>query len=1002
MTINDEWLRALNKEQLKAVTTLKGPILIVAGAGSGKTRVITNRIAYILKAKPDIKCENILALTFSRKAAEEMRERARNLIDSDPADITLSTFHAFCHSIIRDHALDLGLGGRSRLIDKTEQKILLKRSLSKLKLDYYSNVTDYDQLAEGLLKFISRLKDELVSEDDYDRYLRKIRNKEEKKKYSEVLAAHRLYRDACRRMGYLDFGDLIAETITLFKKRPHILNSLRERFKYILVDEFQDTNVAQIELVSMLGRPHGNICVVGDDDQAIYRFRGASYASFTKFKEYFPNHIKIKLSENYRSTKKILRTADNLIKANNIDRYDPEKRLWTKRREGPKIEVMVARDYAEEATWVLSKIKEIHADKSDISEVAVLYRAHSYKEELAKLLKLENIPYVIIGGIGLFESEEVKEAIAYLRLMTDRSDNASCYKLLSSIDYGIRDEDISSIARYSRYENLDLYSALQDTSKIGIRESSREAVAAFLAKVKNLKRQAAREPAKEFFYDLITQRTSILKRAFLSQETGGAPAMRNLNKLYRLIVSYADSRQGNRLSDLVEYLNTYIDSGEKMENEFDNENTYGVKLMTVHQAKGLEFSHVFVISLVQNRFPSSAKSEPIPFPEALIKEQLPRGNFHIEEERRLFYVALTRAKDRLFLSGVKKKYTRPSVFLEEILETDEGSGNTRLTTPQDAEIMTCVNGIPLSGFEAAKIGAFRKLAKIAADLGEEDLEGTGLNKKSESMKSEIETMFNSLRTIKEKKKSIVSIPHHLLERFKSDNVYSFTQIETYISCPLQYKFTYINSVPRRPKPYFSLGSVVHESLREFYTRVQQGVDVNLEELMAIYDKQWVSSGYRSKKEEKAYKTRGKNELAAFYRKNKDDLKPPMYLEKKFTLELGGRPFKGFIDRIDEMENGKAEIIDYKTGKTERKSTIQLDLYAIAAIEKLGLEVGKLSFYYLTSNKKVSHVRTYENLDDTKCRIEEIIRSIEDGRFEPSPSYRCKFCDFKILCPAFSQ
>jgi DNA helicase-2/ATP-dependent DNA helicase PcrA len=1001
----DPLLAMLNKEQREAVTTVDGPLLIVAGAGSGKTRVITHRIAYILEKNKDIGPEDILALTFSKKAAEEMRARVGELIDENPEDIKVATFHSFCHSVLNDHAIEMGLKSNFRILDNIGQHIFFKNLIPALKLDYYADITDLAGFTNAVLRFISRCKDELVSDGDYAGLVGKLTDKDEKRRSEEILSAYRLYQKRCGETGQLDFGDLIIKAIELFKKRKVILEQYQKRYKYIMVDEFQDTNVAQIELIAMLAKEHKNICVVGDDDQAIYRFRGASYASFIKFKEYFVHHKKIKLTQNYRSTKKILRVAGNLIKQNDVDRYDPQKSLWTENGEGEKVEVKIAPNYYGEGRHVVGKIKEIYKNEKDYSKIAVLYRAHAHKEEILKLLKIENIPHSISGGIGIFESDEVKEIIAYLKALTDPEDNASYFKLASSVERDIDYTDLIRINTFSKYNNLNLYRGLLKAKDVDVSAETKRKIKEFLDSLRNLKRISDKCNLLEFIYQLISTKTSILKRAYIKQSMHGEPALRNIGKFYNLISQYAaqNARRAN-LRSLMEYLDAYMDAGGKMEGEDDITSDYGVRLMTVHQAKGLEFPYVFVISLVQNRFPTSLKKEAVHFPEELMKEQLPQGNFHIEEERRLLYVALTRAQKKLFLNGIQKRYSRPSMFLEEIILPDEKKSDIDFIESEGDSSRKHIEStveIPISSRDMIKMETAGRIAKLIGDVkikksGDQEI----ISKIEKDIKKEIRAMAGKLEsTEKTKGKSAVD---YVLPQPRGGNIYSFTKIDIYMQCPLKYKFSFIDNIPRRPKPYFTLGTVIHDVLKEFYTYVQKDYKIDIKKLLEIYDHLWLSAGYKNKKEERLYKVRGEKELTEFFKNNKDSLKPPLFIEKKFTIDLEDKPFKGFIDRIDEIEDGSVEIIDYKTGKSEKQSSMQLDLYAIAAIEKLGLEVGRLSFYYISSNTKKTFKRTEDDLERTKLKVIEIISRIEKGDFLPKVSYGCKFCDYQILCPAYHK
>ena len=380
------FLEGLNEEQREAVLSVEGPVLILAGAGTGKTRVIVHRVAELLRRDPSLTPKNVLALTFSRKAAEEMKERVEALLGTHPDEISFFTFHGFCHRFLQEHSLELGLPARLRLLDQSETWVFFRKLLPDLKLKHYGSLSDPTGCIDGFLRTIGRAKDERVSPEDMAAYARSLEDPQERKLAEEVARVYRLYQRRIRSEGSLDFGDLVSETIRALRERPALLQRTRSRYRAVLVDEFQDTNVAQIELLRLLSGPEGNLCVVGDDDQAIYRFRGASFASFLLMKEVFPAVKVIRLTRNYRSTPTILAAADRLIRYNEPDRYDPQKRLWTDNPDGPPVEVLVCQDEGHEAEVVAGRLRQLHEAQPETERrwdrIAVLYRAHAHRNML--------------------------------------------------------------------------------------------------------------------------------------------------------------------------------------------------------------------------------------------------------------------------------------------------------------------------------------------------------------------------------------------------------------------------------------------------------------------------------------------------------------------------------------------------------------------------------------------------------------------------------------------
>lgn len=964
--MSQDILRNLNQEQKFAVSTINGPILIIAGAGTGKTKVITHRIAHLIKAIAGLCPSNILALTFSKKAAQEMLERVEDLIEVHQDEIWISTFHSFCHRILSDHAPDINLPRNFKLLDRIEQWIFFREILPDLGLKYYLNLADPSYPIEGFLKFINRAKDELVFPSDYEGYVKNLPDSPEKKREEEIARIYRIYQEKCLENGCLDFGDLILFTLKLFSHRPKLLAKYQNQFRYILVDEFQDTNIAQIELVSLLAAPHQNICVVGDDDQGIYRFRGASYASFIQFKERFPNLKNLTLTQNYRSTKNILSLANRSIVYNAPDRYNPHKRLWTEAQEGEKISILSSDDYSFEAIGIVEKIKEIYQglpkEEKSFSNFAILYRSHAHKEKVIKIMEKAKIPYVVKGGLGLLENEEIKDLVSYLRVIADPGDSVSLFRILSSLRLGanLEVQVLVKLNSLAKDRNISLFKVLEDLENLNFEPSVKKQISIFCQQLNNLLVLAQKSTLAEFFYNFLETIIYPQYRSFSLENLPKAlkDKFATVIKFHRWLDNYLNQHPRVLLPEFIRYLNFYIEAGGELEDEtWTQPEEEGVRLMTIHQAKGLEFPYVFVMGLVQNRFPARNRPESIPFPLELMKEKLPEGDFHLQEERRLFYVAITRAKKKLFLTSVEKPYHRPSQFLKEI-------GYAQRDKFDDMEIIK----LEYDSFQQE----FKN--RLGLDVTLEPSPSYTLSKEAK----------------------------YLPENFRL----SFSQIDAYLVCPLKYKYSYIYQIPTRPSAPLRFGSDIHKVLEEFYRRIKEKETLTLDDLYQIYLKYWTVGGYLDKMQEQEYQKSGFKILEEFYKKNKDFFKPPLYIEEEFLLKIAGHGIKGYIDRIDHLEDGTVEIIDYKTGKPKTQEyvqeNIQLDIYALACKEVFSLTPSKLSFYYLTSNEKVSTQRSSEDLEKTKNLIGEVIGKIKEALFEPQVSFHCQWCDYQILCPAYPQ
>ena len=625
----------LNPEQLEAVTTVDGPVLIIAGAGSGKTKMITHRIAEMLKR--GISPSSILALTFTNKAAQEMTERIRSLTGKKLARLTTSTFHAFGMSILKRHIRALGYRPDFTVYDQQDVIGLLKNAAAELHMDIH----ELDLFT--VTGLFSSIKTGRVAWSHDQGKLKKL--------FDEYVYLLRLF-------NAVDFDDLIMMPIWLFKERPDILKEYRTRYTYIMVDEFQDTSLAQYEFVSLLASEHRNICVVGDDDQSIYSWRGANYENIMKFERDFPERREIKLERNYRSTGTILKAANSLIANNSVRK---EKTLWTGEEAGNRITISYPDNGQEEASWIANKIREIKIlERGSYDDFGVLVRTNSLLATIEQEFMAERIPYSISGGHSFFQRKEIKDIIAYMRVLVNHDDEVNLLRIINTPRRGIGKITIERIRDLAEETRVPIFSSLKRVAEdddAHLRSVARDHVREFLDLILDLsQRIRKRGRIAQTVSELIHE---IHYRAYLvgehpDNEQTAIWKQKNVDVFISMISTW-EHDPDNADASVFDFLNRISLSG-KHEPE-RNQGT--VSLMTIHASKGLEFQNVFLAGVEDHIIPHARSIE--------------ESESNIEEERRLFYVALTRARRRLYITSCRQRrilqdaiVTSPSRFLKEI------------------------------------------------------------------------------------------------------------------------------------------------------------------------------------------------------------------------------------------------------------------------------------------------------------------------------------------------
>ncbi len=1005
--------KTLNKKQKEAVMFKTGPMMAVAGAGTGKTTVLTNRIIHLIEKK-GINPEQILALTFTEKAAQEMQDRVEAMLPFGYYDFWISTFHSFADKILRSYGLSIGIPTDYKLLEQTGSWILVRKNFSRFNfLKEYRPLGNPTKFIHALISHFNHCKTEGIYPEDYIEYVKKInlnlddviikkgkKKKEdeenlkiaEKERIEEIARAYEEYQQLLLDNSCLDFGDLINYTIKLFQKRPEVLEKHRKKFQYVLIDEFQDTNWSQYELVKMIAFPLNNINVFADDDQSIFSFQGASFNNVLRFKKDYPESKEIVLVENYRSPQNILDLAYNFIQYNNPNRLEYQlneveevakrakdrgvdlasfkkidKRLVNPKNKEGILELLSFETADEEVTGVVNKIWEIKEMHDDVAfaDFAILTRTNESADHFSRAMDRAGVPYQFYSSKGLYTHPIVLDMISYFKVLINFYDSGSFYRILRILPLELSPDNVAKITQYSNKKGLPIFEALKESELLEtLSKENKEKIKLLVKAIEKHYKISQEKNVAEVFVNMLEDIGYTKALADPTEEN-----LRNWEVIYQFyerIKGFENSHVDGKLISFVEQMQMELDSGEdgsfkvNLDESFD-----AVKIMTVHSSKGLEFDYVFVTNLVHRKFPSDQKREPIEIPDELIKEVLPEGDAHIQEERRLFYVALTRAKKGLFLSWASdyggKTLKKPSRFLIE----------SNMISMEDLEKQ-----------KTARSGnfCFKQNFNFKLESNETD--------KCDSLK-----------------------------RFLPDH-FSFSQLASFENCPLQYKFMHILKIPVKGKSNFSFGKTIHNTLNEFV--YQSCFDQNnnvvfnkeydcpsLESLFNIYEKEWITDWYENKEEQNNFFYKGKELLSKFHKDFLDNT-PKIFnfeglpaLEKTFSLKIGQDNIIGAIDRIDHSESG-IEIIDYKTGNPKTSlgtdERFQLLIYHLAAKKIFNLEVNKLTFYYIEDGSRFSFEPKEGEEEKTEEKIAKIVSKIKRSNYKPTAGWHCQFCDFRNICP----
>ncbi|MEK7184415.1 MAG: ATP-dependent DNA helicase [Patescibacteria group bacterium] len=941
---SDELLDSANAAQREAITHATGPLLVVAGAGTGKTSVLTKRIAWLIReghAKPN----EILALTFTEKAAGEMETRVDQLLPYGATGTVVATYHSFGDQLLRTHALDLGLPPEFRVLGSDEQRLFLEERIDDIEgLIQLRPVASSRKYVSAALSVISRAKDELVSAKQYTQVAAQLQasaktdeEKAESQKQQEIALIYASYEQFKAEKGVIDFGDQILKLVELFTARPSVLTRIQQQFKFVMVDEFQDTNVAQYELVKRIVAPHQNLCVVGDDDQAIYKFRGAATSNILGFKRDFPTTKTVVLTENYRSTQAILDASYTLVQHNNPDRLEHQLQInkqLTGLQQGVPPRFVWYKHEADELDGLVAALAEIRKTVA-LDNIAILVRNNSLVSSLATACTTADIPYVTSSDKNFVNLPEIRGVIAFYIALTQPTNSLAYMKLALSPFYDIDPAWMLPFNDLSRKENKHVFDIMADEGHAAwtrLPDEGKTAIAELRDNLMAYRQKIGEHNPGQLLYQFLKDRDVLdgTGRLKSMDEERRMAMIQNLAAVFEAIQGYIETGRDTFSLAFVDQLDSLLPNITPPRVNLGPD-ADAVQILTVHAAKGLEFDTVFLPFMTSDRFPARAKHDPLELPAELIAETLPTGDEHLQEERRLAYVACTRAKTRLLISGASlagagKRLKKPSPFVLEALE---------LTSLPD----------PVERVQpAARVNRFAPVAPRPTTL---------------------------------------SFPIY-------NDQLSLTpaMIDTYLRDPYDFFWKYVLKAPMLPSSHLSYGNAIHAAIEAYYRKRLSDQPATIEDILRRFSEAWSNEGYVSLIEANRRHAAGEETLRRFLRRADAESLPSM-VEETFTLNLPGVRIRG---RMDAIFKNSGEIRDFKTSHvTDQKDAnkkvrenLPIRIYALAYQNRFKELPKSLTLDFVEANLRASIEPDATMLESITTTIAEVADNIRANRFPANP------------------
>ncbi|HEY8167572.1 MAG TPA: ATP-dependent DNA helicase [Candidatus Limnocylindrales bacterium] len=964
-------LRGLDRQQRAAVTHGDRPLLVLAGPGTGKTHVVTRRIAWLIATKR-ARPEEILALTFTERAADEMQARVDLLVPYGQAGTAIMTFHAFGDRLVRDHALELGLPGEPRVLGHAEASVLLGGAIDRLPLAHYRPLADPTRHVSALVDLFGRAKDEGAMPADFRRLAdavephRSDRRRgadddvvaaatERAARLRELAAAYEAYQALLIEAGAVDHGDQLAMAVRLLRDHPSIRVAVRGRYRYVLVDEFQDTNPCQLDLLELLARGGRALTVVGDDDQAIYAFRGAAVENLLGFESRFPGTRTIALRRNHRSRRSIVDASRRLIRHNDPHRLEARadvdrSPVVVRRARSRPVEARTFTGVGDEGDWVAAEVRRRIDAGQRADDIAILVRTNSDAAPVLASLDMAGVAWRFSGRAGFYARPAVRELMAFLRFVAAPDSSSDCYAVVAGEPYGLGGAGLSAVVERSRRRRTSLWATIEEVFEqpglVRLAADDRRTLERFVAELRAAIEASHRTSAGQLLYDHL-RRSGRLRQLVGAAETGDA-ALDDAARFFGLVRSAGLLVRDDRLAIVVGHLDALATTTEPDDpGEADDAS---VAVLTVHKAKGLEFGTVFVVGLADGRFPGRGRREAIELPVELRRSGVgPSDETLHAEERRLAYVAMTRARDELVLTfattSERGRTRRPSAFIAEALD----QATPLIGTPS---VATALLATPAAN--PAPMPAERS-------VGEAD-----------------------------------------------PSTLSYSALDTYLRCPASYRYRHVLRVPEPAHHALEVGSAMHQAVAAFNVSRMKGRPLDDAGIVAALDAHWSGEGFHSRDHEDARYAAAREALIAFRAADLADGRPAAAsVEARFSVAIEGVRINGRYDRVDEEEDGVV-ITDYKASdvadparaRQRARSSLQLAIYALAHEVTDGTLPSALQLHFLGSGVVARVPVDARRLVAARASIRAGAEGIAAGDFSPRPDpMACRDCPFRRICPA---
>ncbi len=1025
-------LDGLNAIQRAVVTHSGGPLLVVAGPGTGKTRALTDRFAWLVDQGTSADC--ILALASSEPAAGQMRERIEVLLDAPYEELNVFTFQSFCVSLLRDEALEAGVDPFFSPVTPADRLALLLDRLDELNLRAHDIRGNPAPLLSSFVSRIDRLKDEMISADQLRAWAGGLPERTDAERASAALEREfaRLYADHDRLLserGALDFGDLVVRAFRLLHERPHVRERMAQRFRHVLVDDYGETNFAQRMLLALLVEDHGNVTVTADDETSVRAFGEA--------------HT-VRLERNFRSGRRILDAAQAVV-APLQDRGGRK----LKGASGGRVRFWRCRTERAQAQAVAAEAEKLIAGGVAPAQICVLVR--SVKAEgstIAAAFEERAVPFRMLGAAAYFQRAEVRDILAWLRALADPNDSGAVVRALSRPPIELRSVDVARLTQLARRRKLDMPSAAAAALEgPQLSEEGRDRVRAFL-RIYRSACVAFDERRPDAFVMRLIERIGLRRQQVFATHADTVERLRNIAKLPELATAYMRREPQATAREFARYLAAVAESGLREEEAVEQPSAPAVSVMTLAAAKGLEFDHVFVLGLSAGAMPGPFRRPAVDVPQELVKERSGSGpRDHDEAMRTLLHTGMTRARKALVLawveSGSPGTTPRPSPFYEEAraaVGVDEETFEEELFGPAEGlhstfrimrdELLDTVASV------GGRLGEMRldtyldvdqavarylELIKVAA-LIERTSEGQTL----EAALTEINEILSQCASAEQREifaesgldgwlrdtgrdpeaRPAVSANGSepsldpFIPRRGRGLMLSASDIETYRTCPLQYQFARVFRIPQEPTIHQRFGIALHQVLERFHA---EGGGP-LSRLMELFEISWRRSGFGSSDDEQQFRERAALALERYWRLDRESDSEPVWFERSFSFKLGPHLLRGRVDRVDRHPDGTYELIDYKTGKSkteeELREDVQLSLYQMGAKESWRLQTSAQSYFYVLTGERVPVTHSEDELDRVRATVSEIAGGILKQHFEPTPAPEiCSLCDYRIICPA---